>query len=68
MDHLLSQPCIQLLHFFVDCPPLISSGNCQSAVALEALELRCLKEADKHIVHTGKFVSHMPKFYGTFLA
>ena len=48
MDHLLSQLYIQLLQFF-DCPPLISSGHCQSVVALEALELRCLKEVDKHI-------------------
>ena len=48
MDRLLSQPCIQLLQFFVDCPPLISSGHCQN-MALEVLELRCLKEVDKHI-------------------
>ena len=62
MDRLLSQPCIQLLPFFVDSPPLISSGNCQSVVAVEVLELRCLKEVDTQIVHTGKFVSHTPKF------
>mgnify|MGYP000208777332 CR=1 FL=1 len=49
MDRLLSQPCIQLFQFFVDCPPLISSGHCQSVVALEDLELRCIKEVDKHI-------------------
>ena len=60
MDRLLSQPCIQLLPFFVDSPPLISSGNCQSVVAVEVLE--CLKEEDMQIVHTGKFVSHTPKF------
>ena len=50
MDRLLSQPCIQLLQFFVDySPPLISSGHCQSVVALEVLGLRCLKEVHKHI-------------------
>ena len=62
MDRRLSQPCIQFLPFFVDSPPLISTGNCQSVVAVEVLELRCLKEVDKHIVHIWKFVSPTPKF------
>ena len=52
-DHLLSHPYIQLLHFFVDYPPLISSANCQSSVALEVLHLRYLKEVEKHIVDQG---------------
>ena len=54
LDHLLSQPCIQLLQFFVDYPPLISSANFQSSVSgTGSPQLRCLKEVDKHIVDQG---------------